>query len=293
MGGDTSFNIIVTIKQVPDTQAITGEAMTAEGTVNRGALPAIVNPEDLNALEEALKIKDRFGAHITVLTMGPPSAATALKECYYRGADDCILLSDRKFAGADTLATSLTLYHAIQKIGKFDIIFCGRQAIDGDTAHVVPHLAEKLDINQITCVSSVIEVTDKSISVERITEYGFEQLKSPYPLLLTVNNEANKPRSPSAIRLLGYKRMEFSKADVEKPAIKMADKLQKDRVHFQLWNIKDIQCDPSSCGLKGSPTMVKKIENVVLETKDIKNIPNREPDIKQLIHELLEDHIIG
>ncbi|MBI9099411.1 MAG: electron transfer flavoprotein subunit beta/FixA family protein, partial [Spirochaetaceae bacterium] len=160
-----SFQMIVTVKQVPDTQAISGEAMTPEGTVNRSALPAIFNPEDLNALEEALKIKEQFGGHITAISMGPPSAAEVLRECYYRGADDLILLSDKSFAGSDTLATSLTLAYGIKKIGHFDIIFCGRQAIDGDTAQVGPQLAEKLDVNQLTSVSSILDVQNDSITV--------------------------------------------------------------------------------------------------------------------------------
>ncbi len=267
--------------------------MTPEGTVNRAVLPAILNPEDLNALEEALKIKDQFGAHITVLSMGPPSAAKVLNECYCRGADDCILLSDKKFAGADTLATSLTLYYAIRQIGTFDIVFCGRQAIDGDTAQVGPQLAEKLDINQITGISSVLDVQKKSITVERITEYGFEQLRSPFPVLVTVNNTANKPRSSSALRLMGYRKMKFYKPEIPESERDLPEKLKKESHHFQLWEIDNIKAGPSDCGLKGSPTMVKKIDNVVLETKDIRNIPNTESGIKLLIHELLEDHIIG
>lgn len=287
------FRLIVTVKQVPDTQQITGEAMTPEGTVNRSALPSIINPEDLNALEEALKIKNKFGGNITVISMGPPAASEVLKECYYRGADDLILLSDKRFAGSDTLATSLILYYAITKIGDFDIIFCGRQAIDGDTAQVGPQLAEKLGINQFTNVSSILEVEQNSITAERTTEYGFEQLRSSYPLLISVNNAANKPRSVSAKKLLGFKNMKFYKPDLPDSERDLPEKLKKESHNFQLWDLDSINADPERCGLDGSPTKVKEIENIVLETKDIKNIENTEAGIKSLIHELLNDHIIG
>lgn len=266
--------------------------MTPEGTVNRGALPSIVNPEDLNALEEALKIKDRYGGEITVLSMGPPAAAEALKECYYRGADRVVLLSDRNFAGSDTLATSLTLAHGVRKAGEYHIIFCGRQAIDGDTAQVGPQLAEKLAINQITGVSSVLDVQKEFIEVERKTEYGFEYLQSSYPLLISVTGEANEPRSPSAAKLLGYSRMKFYKSDVPDSKRDIPEKLKKESRNFILWEADDIDEKAEMCGLKGSPTMVKKIDNVVLETGEIKHIENNEAGINALIHELLEEHII-
>jgi electron transfer flavoprotein beta subunit len=155
--------------------------MKEDGTVNRVALPAIFNPEDLNALEEALKIKDQHGAHVTVLTMGPPNAAEVLRESLFRGADDVILLSDRKFAGADTLATSYALSLAIKKIGDYDIVMCGRQAIDGDTAQVGPQTAEKLGVNQITCVDNIVEIKGSSITAERSIEGGYEIVKSKLP----------------------------------------------------------------------------------------------------------------
>src|SRR5664279_1884897 len=144
------IDIVVLAKQVPDTHNVTGDVMTKDGTMNRGALPAIFNPEDLNALEMALQIKERHGGTVTVITMGPPKAANILREALFRGADKVILLTDRKFAGADTLATSYALQCTIKKAGTFDLIFCGRQAIDGDTAQVGPQTAEKLGIPQIT-----------------------------------------------------------------------------------------------------------------------------------------------
>jgi len=288
-----SFRMIVTVKQVPDTQQISGEAMTSEGTVNRSVLPAIVNPEDLNALEEALKIKETYGGHITVISMGPPSARDALKQCYYRGADKLILLSDRKFAGSDTLATSLTLAYAIKKTGPFDIIFCGRQAIDGDTAQVGPQLAEKLLINQITGITSVLEVQRDFLKVERSTEYGFEYLKSSYPVLITVTGSANDPRSPSAAKMLGYRKMKFYRSCIPDKEREIPEKLKGESSNFLLWELADIGLDPVLCGLKGSPTMVKKVENIVLEANEIANIENTDEGINSLIHELLADHIIG
>lgn len=286
------FRILVTVKQVPDTQRISGEAMTPEGTVNRGALPAIVNPEDLNALEEALKIKDMYGAEIVVLSMGPPSAEEVLKECFYRGADRLVLLSDRKFAGSDTLATSLTLARAVEKAGKFHLIICGRQAIDGDTAQVGPQMAEKLGINQISCVSRVRLVEKEFIEVERTTEYGSERLQSPYPLLLTVTAEANEPRSPSASRLMGFRKMKFYKEDIPMEERDIPDKLRKASGDFIIWDAEDLGLDKNLCGLKGSPTMVKKVESVVLETGDFKKIDSSSQGVNALVHELLEEHIL-
>ena len=267
-----TLKIIVTVKQVPDTQNITGDAMSPNGTVNRNALPAIFNPEDLNALEEALKIKETWGAKITAITMGPPKAAEVLKQCLYRGADEVILVTDRKFAGADTLATSYALKSTIDKIGDYDLVLCGRQAIDGDTAQVGPQLAEKLNINQMTNIIKIedIELTENStdknvgkLTVKRCIDGGYEVISSKFPVLLTVTSEANEPRPPSAKRVMTYK------------------------------NIDTINADPEKCGLSGSPTKVKGIQNVVLKANEIKNIPNTEQGVKDLIHELNTEHIIG
>src|SRR5690606_18278147 len=152
------LRIVVLVKQVPDTANVTGEAMKEDGTINRAALPAVFNPEDLNALEEALKLKDRRDARVTVVTMGPPAAVQVLRESLYRGADEVVLLTDKAFAGADTLATSYALSLAVKKLGGADLVLCGRQAIDGDTAQVGPQTAEKLGYPQITCVSRVDEL---------------------------------------------------------------------------------------------------------------------------------------
>lgn len=289
-----SLRMIVTVKQVPDTQEIKGEAMTPEGRVNRAALPAIINPEDLNALEEALKLKKRLGGHLTVISMGPPSAAEALKGCFFRGADDVILLSDRNFAGADTLATSYTLKCAIDKVGPFDIVFCGRQAIDGDTAQVGPQLAEKLGINQITCVSELLEMEPGNpgyVKVKRATEHGYEILKSNLPLLITVTSEANIPRSPNAKRLLAFRDMSFTKEGEENGSI--PDKFKWTRSHFKLWDMESLKIDKELCGMPGSPTKVKKIETITLTAGNSREIAPTAEGLQELIDELKSEHIIG
>ncbi len=286
-----SYNIIVLAKQVPDTKNITGDAMKPDGTVNRIALPTIFNPEDLNALEEALKIKDEYGAKITVLTMGPPSAAEVLRQSLFRGADDVILLSDRKFAAADTLATSYVLSLAIKKIGKFDLIIGGRQAIDGDTAQVGPQTAEKLKVNQATCVNDIVELTNDSITVNRNTDHGSETIKTKLPILLTITAEANTPRPPSVKKTLTYKNALslIEKNDYDEEYLKS----NKKPFVIKNWDHKDINAKTERCGLTGSPTQVKKIENIVLETGNFKNIENSASGIKNLISELMSEHIIG
>ena len=280
------LNIIVTIKQVPDTSHIAADAMKPDGTVNRSALPAIVNPDDLHALEEALKIKEHLGGTVTALTMGPPNAVEALKACLYRGADDAILLSDRRFAGSDTLATSYVLQCAIDKIDNYDMVVCGQQAIDGDTAQVGPQLAEKLNLNQLTNVLEVVEIDDRSIIVKRSVENGHEIAKSNLPLLLTVTSEANNPRPPSARRVMAFKNLD------SKACNGPYEKVSRAVDHIKEWNCEAIDANQERCGLSGSPTRVKKIENVVLIPGDIKQVPNNESDIAEMIQELVEAHII-
>jgi len=278
------LNVIVSVKQVPDTQNIVVEAMTPEGTVNRAALPAIVNPEDLNALEEALRIKEQLGGTVTVLSMGPPQALEALKACYFRGADNVILLSDRRLAASDTLATSYALACAIRKIGPFDLVLCGRQAIDGDTAQVGPQLAEKLGINQITNVSEVNQVTQTAIVVKRSTERGYEVLRSRFPVLLTITGDANVPRSPGARRLLGFKALRLEQTPV----------FDRDKSgQFLEWDVDAIDADPARCGQGGSPTRVKRIKYVVLAAGSLQKIPDTQEEIGGLICNLRKEHIIG
>ncbi len=288
-----SLKIIVTVKQVPDTHNVTGDAMKPDGTVNRAALPAIFNPEDLNALEEAISLKNRVGGTVTAITMGPPNAANVLKECLYRGADDCVLISDRKFAGADTLATSYALKCAVEKIGKFDVIFSGRQAIDGDTAQVGPQLAEKLGINQLSNVKQVLDVNKKSITVKRSTEYGHEKIKSNFPVLITVTSEANEPRTPSAKRVMAYKNIqtESSSGGYSESYLTVTD--GGTIAAIKEWNVEFINADPIQCGLSGSPTKVKNVQNVVLTTQNMKEISSSVEGITALMNELMDEHIIG
>ncbi len=291
------LNIVVLVKQVPDTKNVTGKAMNDDGTVNRAALPAIFNPEDLHALEAALTIKDAYpDTRINVLTMGPPSATQVLKDALYRGADFVTLISDRRFAGADTLATSYALKCAIEKIGSVDFVFCGRQAIDGDTAQVGPQTAEKLGMNQITCVSAfeAVNIGHKELTVRRSIEGGYEILKAKAPLLLTFTNEGFAPRPPSARRVMMYKNaVATATNDKSYEECYMNMSSCQDNEIIALWDLASINADPQNCGLAGSPTKVKKIDSVVLAAREIKMIPASKEGIGALVQELVADHTIG
>ena len=287
------YNIIVTVKQVPDTKNITGEAMKADGTVNRAALPTIFNPEDLHALEEALSIKETHGGHVTVLTMGPPAAETVLKECLFRGADEAVLLSDRKFAGADTLATSYALACAIRKIGNFDMIFCGRQAIDGDTAQVGPQIAEKLAINQVTCATEIVTLNPESVTAVRSLENGRETVEAALPVLMTISSQANEPRSFSAKRVMALKSLACLHCQAELERGPEDDATCSLPSHIRRWDIAVIAADPDRCGLSGSPTKVKKVENVVLKATATKHVPDTPEDIACLVKQLIDENILG
>jgi len=297
-----SYTIVVFVKQVPDTQNITGQAMKPDGTVNRTALPAIFNPEDLNALELALQLKDRYNAKVIVATMGPPNAAEVLREAMFRGADEAVLLTDRAFAGADTLATSYALSCCAKKIGHFDLILCGRQAIDGDTAQVGPQLAEKLSLPQICYVQEVIELSGKKVKARREIDGGYEILEAPTPAMLTVI-DANEPRPPCANRI-----MKFKKARTASEILKGLGKdnyvdgealeeekeaLNKRSLLIQEWSATDVQADPERIGLKGSPTKVKNIESVVLSASEAKSIEPTEAGVTRLMQELIVDHTLG
>jgi electron transfer flavoprotein beta subunit len=293
------YTMVVLVKQVPDTKNITGQAMKEDGTVNRSALPAVFNPEDLNALEMALQIRERHGGSVSVISMGPPSATAVLREALYRGADRVYLLSDRKFAGSDTLATSFALKQAIvSKMPGFDIVLCGRQAIDGDTAQVGPQTAEKLDVPQLTCVEAVEELTEKTIKVKRLIDNGSEIVEADLPVLLTVTNTANEPRPFIAKKLLKYRKAacEFDLPTLlpKYPAFKTSDELRaflKEKgLYIEMWSTADIAADPSQGGFAGSPTMVKKIESVTLTGKGFKKIEPTDEGIKQFVAELIEDH---
>lgn len=295
------YHSIVLVKQVPDTRSVTGEVMTKDGTMNRSALPAIFNPEDLNALEMALDFKDRYGGKVTVLSMGPLQAAAVLRDSLCRGADRVILLSDRKFAGADTQATSYTLKCAIEKIGDYDLVFGGRQAIDGDTAQVGPQVAEKLGIPQITYAESIIEANEDGIVVQRAFDLGTELVKCSLPCLLTVVGSANQPRPASARRRIEYKLAaipaEYSKLLKKWPEFGSEDALEnyltERKLKITVWSAADLNVDETQLGLAGSPTQVHKVSYVVLETAESKEIPATPEGIQALIQELIKEYIVG
>ena len=289
-----SFNIIVLAKQVPDTRNVGKDAMKVDGTVNRAALPAIFNPEDLNALEQALQIKDKHpGTKITLLTMGPGRAAEVIREGLFRGADDGVLLTDRAFAGADTLATSYALSMAVRKIGNFDIIISGRQAIDGDTAQVGPQVAEKLGIPQITYTENIESIATDKIRIKRRLQNGVETVESPLPVLITVNGSAMPCRPRNAKLLQKYKHAKtVTERQVEH--IDYID-IYDERPYLNLieWGVADVEADVALCGLSGSPTKVKRIENVSFQTKENKKLSDSDDDINELMKELIENHTIG
>ena len=296
-----TFHSVVLIKQVPDTRNVTGEVMTAEGTMNRNALPAIFNPEDMNALEMALSIKEQYGGSVTVLTMGPMQAVEVLREALFRGADRVVLLSDRKFAGADTQATSYTLKCAIEKLGAYTMVFCGRQAIDGDTAQVGPQVAEKLGIPQITYAESIIEVEGDEIVVRRAYDLGTELVRCQLPCLLTVVGSANRPRPASARKRIEYK-MAATPHEYPKLLKKwnefeneqaLSEYLTKRKLNIDVWTAADLKVNEGELGLAGSPTQVYKVNYVVLDTADSKEIQPTPEGIQALIAELIQEYIVG
>ena len=295
---------IVMAKQVPDTKKITGKAMKEDGTVNRAALPTIFNPDDMAALEMALRLKDQYGGKVVVLTMGPPSAVEILRQSLYRGVDKCILLTDRKFAGSDTLATSMVLSHAIKHMGEYSLILSGRQAIDGDTAQVGPQVAEKLDIPQITYVEDIVQMDGNTIEVKRIIENGFATQSTPMPALLTccaTSTSFARPCSAKRIQVCknettpseltmtlmkdGLSREEAAAQAEKQLAAKTGNKL------IEEWDIATIKMDEALCGLGGSPTWVKQIESVVLGTTEHKRVPANDAGIAELVSELISEHI--
>ncbi len=288
-----SLNIIVLAKQVPDTRNVGKDAMKEDGTINRSVLPAIFNPEDLNALEQALKLKDLYpGTKVTLLTMGPARAAEIIREGMYRGADGGIVLSDRAFAGADTLATSYALSAAIRKIGEYDMIIGGRQAIDGDTAQVGPQVAEKLGLPQVTYAEDIIEVTDNKAIIKRRIENGVETVKAPLPLVVTVNGSAAdcRPRNAKAIQKFKYAAVpsEVAEDETKKSFIEARPYL-----NIGEWNAAYVEADLEQCGMNGSPTKVKGIENVVFTAKEARCIENNDQELEDLIKELIVNHTIG
>jgi len=289
-----SFKIVVLAKQVPDTRNVGKDAMKSDGTVNRGALPAIFNPEDLNALEQALRIKDRFpGTTITILTMGPGRAAEIIREGLYRGADNGILLTDRKFAGSDTLATSYALALAIKKIGDCDLIIAGRQAIDGDTAQVGPQVAEKLSLPQVTYVEDIPLIDQNRAQFKRRLERGVEIVETPLPCLITVHSSAPPCRARNAKALMKYKHAR-TLSELQTSTEDYLS-IQKDRPYLEIkeWGVFDINADEEWLGLSGSPTKVKKVENVVFKTKESKILNGNKDEIDNLMKDLISNHTLG
>lgn len=289
-----NLKIVVLAKQVPDTRNVGKDAMTPEGTVNRAALPAIFNPEDLNALELALSLKDRVeGATVHVLTMGPQRAADIIRDAMFRGADGGYLLSGREFAGSDTLATSYALSCALRKIAP-DVIFAGRQAIDGDTAQVGPQVAEKLGLPQVTYAEEIVGIGDGKLTVRRRLSNGVETVECPVPVVITVNASAPECRPRNARRVMTYKcamcRSEIAAAPESEAALRVA---AKPALQIVEWAAAEVDPDPAQLGLQGSPTKVKKIENVVFAAKEAKRLAGSDEEINSLMVELIASHTLG
>ena len=289
-----SFRIIVLAKQVPDTRNVGKDAMKSDGTVNRAALPAIFNPEDLNALEFALQVKDsRDDAEVVILTMGPPRAAEIIRESLYRGADKGILITDRKFAGSDTLATSYAISLAVKKLAPFDLVVSGRQAIDGDTAQVGPQAAEKIGIPQITYAEAFLGFDGNKIKIKRRLERGVEVVEAACPVLLTVHSSAPDCRVRNAKRMMKYK---HAKTDIELQELSEDYmELMENRPYLKInqWSVNDLGADVSFLGLSGSPTKVKKIESVVFTQKESKTLSDSDRDINTLMKTLINSHVLG
>ena len=262
------YNCVVCIKQVPDTKNVTGEAMKADGTINRAALPAIFNPEDRNALEAALQVKETYGGTVTVVTMGLPAAAAILREALMCGADRAVLVTDRKAAGSDTLATSYILSQAVKKFNP-DLVFCGRQAIDGDTAQVGPQIGEKLDCAVVTYLEKLEMDGDFAVATRDIGT-GIETCRVRLPALFTVTEKFGELRPFQMRRVMKYK--------AAQPEVLSCD---------------DIGCEADRCGFAGSPTSVNKIQSVVLAGGDFKEVPATDEGIAALVGELIADHTIG
>lgn len=299
-GGNVPFNTIVLAKQVPDWSNVSGEAMNPDGTVNRAALPAVFNPDDLHGLELALDLKDRFGGTVTLLTMGPPRAADILRDALYRGADRVILMTDRRFAAADTLATSYALAQAITaRLSPFDLVVCGRQAVDGDTAQVGPQVAEKLGVAQVTYVDRVVDFAGGALTLHRNLGRAEETVRASPPLVLTVIGGATAPRWPNARRLLTYRHARCA-VEVEKqaetagvPPHALLEQLAARGLVIETWGIEDIGADLNRTGLTGSPTKVKKINYVVLKGKDLKLFEPDDAGVKALVDELIAEKTFG
>jgi electron transfer flavoprotein beta subunit len=286
--------IILLAKQVPDTRNVGKDAMKADGTVNRAALPAVFNPEDLNALELALRIKDQIrDCEIIVLTMGPMRAAEVIREAMYRGADKGFLITDRRFAGSDTLATSYALSQAIRKLEPYHLVIAGRQAIDGDTAQVGPQTAEKLGIPQVTYAEEILQISESDILIKRRLENGVELVRGSLPLAITVHSSAPACRPRIAKRLMTYKHARTLSELQEESRDYTELYSRRPYLLIEEWNVEDIHADVELLGLSGSPTKVKKIENVVFQQKESNVISDSDEDIGKMMKHLIDSHVIG
>lgn len=307
------YDSIVLVKQVPDTANITTDAMKEDGTINRAALPTIFNPEDLHALEAALEIKERFGGTVTVLSMGPPKAADVLRDCLFRGADRAVLITDRRAAASDTLATSYILSQAVKTVGKYDFVFCGRQAIDGDTAQTGPQCAEKLGISQITYLEEIIDVQDRTATLKRSIGNGWETVRVQLPILATVIETANTPRPWAVKKMIKHKkkrleleiaqevRNEFGAESTQgvdetkinaEVAARIAKKKEKGQ-RLEQWDLDKIGANLNRCGLAGSPTKVFRIQSIVLKKEGHQSVPATFEAVQGLVHELVSDKTLG
>ncbi len=262
------MKILVLIKQVPDTTDVKIDPVT--NTLKREGVESIINPFDMYAIEEAIRVKERLeGSEVVAVTMGPPQAEVALREAVSMGCDSAVLLSDRKFAGSDTWATSYTLAQAIKKIGDFGIIFCGKQASDGDTAQVGPGISMQLDIPQVTYVKKIEKLDKTQATVERMTEEGYDIVETPFPVVLTVVKEINDPRLPS-----------------------LKGKMKAKKIEIPTWTAEDLNCDDDKIGLDGSPTRVSQIFTPA--PREGGRVLAGEPDEKaKELSELLKDVVIG
>jgi len=300
------YRIVVCAKQVPDTKNITGEAMNADGTINRAALPAVFNPEDKNALELGLALRDRFGGKVTVITMGPPRAADILRDALDLGADAVVLLTDRGFAVADTLATSYTLAKAVERAGGADLVLCGRQAIDGDTAQIGPQLAGRLGIGQVTYVVGVSELDGDVVTARRMIEGGYQTIEAKLPVLMTVASEANEPRPARAKLVMKYKKAlspgelarridptnKMDAAELERRLKEREYALGEKGLLIPEWDGASIAADMEQCGFLGSPTRVMKVESAKLKQAAHKHVEPTDDGLRGLVHELAKDHIL-
>ena len=301
------YNCVVCVKQVPDTARITGDAMKEDGTVNRSALPAIFNPEDLNALEEGLAIRDAYGGTVTVVTMGLPAACEVLRESLFHGADRAILITDRRAAASDTLATSYILSCAVRKLNP-DIVLCGRQAIDGDTAQVGPQLAEKLHLPLVTYLEELTSIEDGAATIRRNVGNGFEVVRCKLPVLVTVMDTANTPRPPAVKRIMKQKKAR-SAAEVAKAVAdempeapeqdqagetkKRCDALAEKGLLIEQWDLDTVEADLAWCGRDGSPTKVNRIQSIVLAGGEYHEVEPTDEGIAALVTGLISDHTIG